>query len=63
MARQIEDGMEYTMCTKQYRMTAGIKEISLRMYYSGRLEKAVAILLVHRQPSRDAVDFIHNKFE
>ena len=62
MARQIEDGMEYTMCTKQYRMTAGIEEHSSRMYNSSRLEKAVAQLLVHRQPSRDAVDFIHNKF-
>ena len=40
MARQIENGMDYTMLTRQYRMTAGVEELSSRMCYGGRLENA-----------------------
>ena len=40
MARRIENGMDYTMLTRQYRMTAGVEELSSRMCYGGRLEDA-----------------------
>ena len=40
MAQQVENGMSYTMFTKQYRMTAGVKVLSSRMCYGGRLESA-----------------------
>ena len=62
MARQIENGHRYTMFTTQYRMTAGIEELSSRMCYNGRLENDHSTLLVNRQPSQDAIDFIQDQF-
>ena len=62
MARQIENGPRYTMFITQYRMTAGIVDHSSRMCYNGRLEDDRSTLLVNRQPSQDAIDFIHNRF-
>ena len=62
MARQIQNGHRYTMFTTQYRMTAGIEELSSRMCYNGRLENDRSTLLVNRHPSQDAVDFIQNQF-
>ncbi len=48
MSRQIENGMPYTMFTKQYRMTAGLELLSSNMCYGGRLENVDSTLLVNR---------------
>ena len=40
IAQQIENGMNYTMFTGQYRMTAGVKELLSQIRSSGRHENA-----------------------
>ena len=62
MARQIENGIRHKMFKKQYRMTAGIEELSSRMCYGGQLENADTTLLARRQRSRNAIEFIRENF-
>ena len=62
MTRQSDCGMNYTMFTKQYRMTGGIQELSSRLCYGGRLEFAESKLLTNRPQSQAAITFLNNKF-
>ena len=62
MERQIQNGMRYTMFTKQYRMTAGLEVLSSNMCYAGRLENHDSTLLVERPKAQEANSFIKEHF-
>ena len=55
---KIQNGMEYTMFNKQFRMTAGLEELSSRLCYDGRLQNADSTLLANR-PKSQAAFFAH----
>ena len=62
MDRQIQNGMRYTMFTKQYRMTVGLEVLSSNMCYAGRLENHDSTLLVRRPKAQEANSFIKEHF-
>ena len=62
MDRQIQNGMRYTMFTKQYRMTVGLEVLSSNMCYAGRLENHDSTLLVRRPKAQEANSFIREHF-
>ena len=57
MERQIENGMPYTMFTKQYHMTVGLELLSSNRCYGRRLENADSTLLFNMPQSQAANTF------
>ena len=62
MTRQIDNGMPYVMFKIQYRMTAGIEELSSRMCHNRLLENDVSTSLAHRPQSLAALQFLQDEF-